>query len=1149
MIARVIRKGLMALILGFFLWATSIFSGLAAPRRVLAGHGTHHWTNLPPISHLGSSSKLGLTLGLPLRNTTVLTNLLRELYDPASPNFRHYLKPEEFAAQFSPTEADYQSMLEFAVTNHLRVNMKHSNRTLLNVEGSVADIEKAFGLNLRVYRHPHEARDFYAPDAEPSLAADAPAMASIGGLDNFTIPHPMNAHLIQPNGLTPRAGSGVSGSFLGTDFRSAYVPGTALNGAGQSIALFEADGYYTADIAAYVAAAGLPGVTLSNILVDGYSGAAGANNMEVALDIEMAMAMAPNLSSVLVYEGANQNNITTPNDILNKIATDNLAKQIGCSWGFSINTNTEQIFLQFAAQGQSFFLASGDNGAFNGSVPQPSDDPFITVVGGTALTMSNGVYQSERVWNWNNDGTGTNASGGGISTTYPLPSWQQGVSMANNQGSTANRNTPDVALAADNIEVIYNNGTRGVLAGTSASAPLWAGFAALANQQAAANGQPPLGFLNPALYSLGKGANYAATFHDITAGNNTNAASPTRFFARQGYDLCTGWGTPAGTNLINLLAPPPNIPVLTGSLSLASESALPANGVIDPYETVSLNLILKNVGGAATSNLVAAVLTNSGAVLAGAPVSFGSLPGGGASATLPIVFSALGECGGSITVSVQLTDCSANLGVLSMNFTLGQPVEFTNMTQNFDGTVASAFPPGWATSNTNTQNWAVSTAAKDTAPNSAYCADSIREGASWLYSPIMAISSANAQLTFRQNYYFEYHAAAYYDGGVLEISVDGGNFVDILAAGGSFVVGGYNTNIIAAATANPLAGRRCWSGRSGVFITTTAILPPSAAGKNIQFRWGVGTDSGNSFTTGGWYVDSVAVMDSRYGCAVPNASLVLTQSLAPALLMPGQTGTYTLSVSNSGPCLAAGVTLTDTLPANTTVTAIPSGCLMGSGQISVNLGTLPLGAVSNLVFSITANGTNALTNVFSATAFTPGTTASNTLVSQPAIAPYILNQPTNISVGCNGTAMFTVQAGGSSPLRFQWLRNSNLLTGINSAQLNFISTQASNAGWYQVVITNACGAVTSTVASLSVLGLPVSFDANAGALRCSNGVLTVPVRGLTGQGPVVIECSADMINWSPIYTNSAGFGNFVFKDTNAGRLGSKFYRAHTPASP
>ena len=261
------------------------------------------------------------------------------------------------------------------------------------------------------------------------------------------------------------------------------------------------------------------------------------------LDIMMASYMAPGLSKVFVYEGY------YPNDVLNRMATDNLARQLSSSWGFSpINATTEQIFLQYIAQGQSFFQASGDSGSYSGGVMSPSDDPNVTVVGGTSLTTSGagGPWQSEATWP---------GSGGGISTQYPIPTYQQGVSMAANSGLLKMRNIPDVSLTADvQIFLIQNNGQGVAVGGTSAAAPLWAGFTALANQQATANGGSAVGFINPLIYAIGAGSNYQTDFHDVNLGNNGG------FAAVVGYDLATGWGTPAGQTLINDLTNVPNTP-------------------------------------------------------------------------------------------------------------------------------------------------------------------------------------------------------------------------------------------------------------------------------------------------------------------------------------------------------------------------------------------------------------------------------------------------------------------------------------------------------------------------------------------------------------------------------------------------------------
>jgi subtilase family serine protease len=131
--------------------------------------------------------------------------------------------------------------------------------------------------------------------------------------------------------------------------------------------------------------------------------------------------------------------------------------------------------------------------------------------------------------------------------------------MTSNQGSTTMRNLPDVAMTADNVYVTYGNGQAGAFGGTSCATPLWAGFTALINQLALTNGEPTVGFINPVVYGMGKGSNalsYTQLFHDINTGNNESSKSPDKFSAVAGYDLCTGWGTPQGSNLIAALAIP-----------------------------------------------------------------------------------------------------------------------------------------------------------------------------------------------------------------------------------------------------------------------------------------------------------------------------------------------------------------------------------------------------------------------------------------------------------------------------------------------------------------------------------------------------------------------------------------------------------------
>jgi len=506
--------------------------------------------NIASLGALPGTNQLKLALCLPLRNAPALTNLLKALYTPGSPEYHHFLTPKEFTARFGPTPEDYAAVIQFAKTNHLTITATNSGRLLVNVSGRVTDVERALHVTLHSYRHPSEQRNFFAPTTEPTVDARVPLL-HVSGLDNYSRPHPnvisqpASSSVFQ---FTPNGGSSPYGTYMGNDFRQAYLPGTTLTGAGQSVALVQFDGFNPQDITNYANIIGLtnsmPQVIVEN--VDGGVPYPGGGSVEVTLDIEMVMAMAPGVSNIFVYESPGGSWA----DMLSQIANDNFAAQVSCSWSAGPEDPAgDQYLLKMAVQGQSFFCASGDLTAYTNLVPFPCGSPYVTSVGGTYLdTDTNGDYSAEAVWNWAN-GQG---SGGGISPLVWMPDWQQGVISSTTGGSMMFRNIPDVSLTADQVYLIYNN-QEWTEAGTSCAAPLWAGIAALINQQAASQSLPQVGFLNPALYTFCQGSNYPAMFHDIVIGNNTNAASPTEFNAVPGYDLATGWGTPAGTNLINVL--------------------------------------------------------------------------------------------------------------------------------------------------------------------------------------------------------------------------------------------------------------------------------------------------------------------------------------------------------------------------------------------------------------------------------------------------------------------------------------------------------------------------------------------------------------------------------------------------------------------
>ncbi len=515
------------------------------------------------LSPLPADQQLHISIVLPLQNQTALTSLLSRLYDPKDPDYRHFLTVGQFTQQFGPTADDYQAVVAFARSNGFVVGNSPANRLVVPMTGTAAQINQAFHVSMNVYQHPTENRTFYSPDREPSLNLGV-AVARVAGLNNYSLPQPMVKRAVSGQHPNTVNGSGPGGSYLASDMRAAYYGGTTLTGNGQTVGLFEFNGFDLSDVESTFSTAGQSfTVPINEVLLDGETGAPGYvpfsadDDAEETLDIVQAIGMAPGLSQVRVYIGE------VDADVLNSMVSEDQAQQISCSWSWvpdSLTAN-DSFFQEMAAQGQSFFTASGDDGAFDAAISPyfyPQEDQFVTAVGATTLSTiaAGGSWSSEVVWNDKGNG-----SAGGISPDgLGIPGWQMGLGSSANGGSATLRNVPDVAMEGDFDNYLCANGTcSGDAGGTSFAAPRWAGFMAMVNQQAVeANNAPAggIGFLNPPLYALAQGTGAANDLHDITSGNDDTDNQPVFYNAVPGYDLTTGWGSPAGQSLIDDLAGP-----------------------------------------------------------------------------------------------------------------------------------------------------------------------------------------------------------------------------------------------------------------------------------------------------------------------------------------------------------------------------------------------------------------------------------------------------------------------------------------------------------------------------------------------------------------------------------------------------------------
>jgi len=523
----------------------STIQGLAQQPHQILNHHVH-----PAVSYgkavlmgpLPAMQKLNLSIVLPLRNQAGLASLLGRIYDSSNPDYRHFLSVDQFTEQFGPTTDDYRSVADFLDANGFTVTDAPANRLVVSFSGTATQVEKAFNVRMNAYRHPAEDRTFYSPDREPSLALNVP-VRHIAGLDNFSIPHPAmdDAERGHPHAAVSARGSGPGGSYLGSDMRAAYYGGTALTGSGQTVGLLEFGGYNIRDVNLTFSSAGQSyNVPINNVLLDGVGpGPRGSDFVEVA-DIVQAIGMAPGLSQVRVYIG------TSDVDILNKMATENIAKQIAISWVWGDNSAADDpIFQELAAQGQSVFAESGNGGSYPSSIVPlyfPAEDIYVTAVGGTDL-LTNGAggrWLSETAW--------SNSGGGPSPDGIPIPAYQGVVANSTSGTSMFLRNVPDVAMEAnfDNY-ACFSGICRGGWAGTGFAASRWAGFMALVNQQSVGDGASTVGFINPTLYAVGGSSLYDSDFNDIASGSKGG------YLSGPGYDLLTGWGSPNGQNMINVL--------------------------------------------------------------------------------------------------------------------------------------------------------------------------------------------------------------------------------------------------------------------------------------------------------------------------------------------------------------------------------------------------------------------------------------------------------------------------------------------------------------------------------------------------------------------------------------------------------------------
>ena len=394
--------------------------------------------------------------------------------------------------------------------------------------------------------------------------------AGTAGVSAGTTSSGRSAATASPDGISPHA--------IERAYGVSPLLGTGIDGRGETVVLPEttippmtaADTNIHQDMAVFDKRYHLPAVKLTISRALGYKGNPAIAEGEEVQDAEMVHTIAPaaTIAIMLIPQSVNEHASHYAELIRAAAQRGNIVSYSNNVCDSTSCLSARQLAalnraLRYARDRHvSVFASSGDGGVLSRSlrreVTAPADNPLVTAVGGTTLTVDkDGAYASETAWDEDlghptSTGAALSASGGGIATRYPRPNYQNGL-----PGPGNHRGVPDVAAMSHPgmLSVTVSKGQVGTWAagGTSESTPLWAGIAALADQDA----RRQLGFLNDGLYRIGHSAMYHKAFHDITTGSNTvtlpSGKQINGYSTRPGWDLVTGWGSPDAQVLVPLL--------------------------------------------------------------------------------------------------------------------------------------------------------------------------------------------------------------------------------------------------------------------------------------------------------------------------------------------------------------------------------------------------------------------------------------------------------------------------------------------------------------------------------------------------------------------------------------------------------------------
>ncbi|MCE0523210.1 MAG: IPTL-CTERM sorting domain-containing protein [Methylacidiphilales bacterium] len=999
------------------------------------------------------------------------------------------ISPQEMEARYDPLPSDSQAVADWLTSQGFVITRQSPDHLAVFARGTVSQIQQA--MQVQFARVSLEGTGYTSAVTVPSLPANlSGTVLGINGLQPYIRFH---KHVIaRPASLT-----GANPPFTPSQIAHAYdangLYSSNITGAGQAIAIVIDTFPLKSDLTSFWQTYGI-NQSINNItFIQVISGTLPATSGEETLDTEWSSSIAPG-AKVRVYAAVSLASANL-DQAYEQVYIDATTQpqlgihQMSMSYGegetytsqSQVDTD-DQYFVKLASAGVTVFASAGDGGSTPGSgsagdetgplqVESPASDPYVTGVGGTSLTLNtSGNESSETVWNNLGQSTNYGATGGGTSEYFYRPSWQTGTGVP----SGTMRTVPDVACPADPNTGAYvtYQGAQDEFGGTSWSSPTWAGFCALMNQARISAGLPSLGLLGPQIYPLIGSAN----FRDITSGNNATSKSGGLYSAGVGYDQCTGIGVPLvqtlNQTLIETTAQPQAqiqplfqnvVPGQNATITVtASGSPIGYQWQRMPVGSTTWSNLSNNgtYTGSATASLTVHGSTTamSGDQFQCVVTYSGPTTATSASSALVVdtpytIIHIAGQAG--VAGSPTSSDFNYPSGIAIDSFGNLFIADYSNNCIREVTPAGSVSTPYGSTSGRAGSTNANGNSARFRGPN-AIVADSSNN----LYvadtgnNSIRKIAASGGAVSTLPVTGFNAPNGIAIDGlGNLYVADSGNNVIKKITSAGSVSVlagtsgsAGYvNANGASAKFNNPASVAVDSLGNVYVADLNNDVV------RKITSSGAVTLFAGQPGSTG--YADGLslkALFDAPCGVAVDSSNNVyVTDSLIPPIGSIASGNNLLRRISSAG--------VVSTIAGQPGVT----GSANGTGTAAQ-------------FYSLQSATFNSAGEVFL-------TDTYNQLIRAGGVIPAVVTPPLGQVITIGQPVAFSVTPSGTSPLTYQWLKNSSAISGATSSTFSIGSIASTDAGNYAVTVTNSFGNVTSTTATLvPVNSQPVAQSVTAG---------------------------------------------------------------------